>query len=216
MSPATSDAHSTDQQSSFLHVKPTRYTRENHHKFVNEPSIGLVCIQQDIKGKKGITSTRYLSIVSNTKIGDLPEIGALLIDTGKQVVEVDIDGDLEDEWSRMDKQSNGCFRETTRKIWEIAQQSRLGPFREWYFGNGTDHEKLLENKSVKMWTTRPPPNGQHSTSSTGGKKSAPSLPPESVVPRDTHYVSSDSDDSGNTIPRPPKVLRGRQPTRDGE
>jgi hypothetical protein len=216
MSPATSHAQPTDQQSSFLHVPPTRYTDEKHDRFMNGPSLGFVCTQQDIKGPKGIISTRYVSIVSNTNIGNLPAIRALLKETGKQVVEVGVDGDLEAAWAKMDEKTDGRFRETTRIIWELAQQSVLEPWERWEFGNGTDHEKLLGNPSVGIWTMQPRLTGQHSKSSTSGTKSALRLPSDAVVPRRKHYVRSDSDDPPDAVQSGMKSSRGRRTIRDGE
>jgi hypothetical protein len=208
MSHVTSDAQSTNQQSSFFHEPPIKYTTENHHEFMHGFNMGFVCTQQDTKGSKGISSTRYVSIVSNADIDAMPVIEAILKESGKQVVEVNLDGDLEAEWSKMDIKRDGRFRETIRDIWEYAQQSVRGPLRRWEFDNGTDHEKLLENPSVRIWTVRPRPTGQHFKSSTRGIKTAPSFPRDPVAVRKKHYVESNSRRSQRAMNTAPSLSPG--------
>jgi hypothetical protein len=217
MSPTISNAQTTTEQPSLLRVPATRYTPENHHKFLNEPSLGFAWDQEDFDGPDGTSSSvRFVSIVSNTDIGNRPEVEAAIKETGKQVVKADVDGDLAAEWKKVEAATNERFRRMSGKIMHIAQTSDLGPFREWKFDNGTDHMNLLREPSVNMWTTQPRPDGQHSKSRTSGTKSALRLPSGAVVPRRKHYVQNDSDDPSDTTQSGAQSSRGRKTIRDGE
>jgi hypothetical protein len=218
MSPTTSNAQSTTQKPSFLRVPATLYTPDNHYKFVNpnNSNLGFFWNQKDFEDPGGISSVRYTGIVSNTDIGDLPEVQEALKATGRQIVRVPLDGDVEAEWKKVEEKTNERFRQMSGKVMNIAQDSESGPSREWKFDNGTDYIKLLEDPSVRVWTTQPPPDGQHSKSSTGGNKTTSSLVSGTVALREKHYVQSDSEDPDNTIESGTKDSRARQKRKRGE
>lgn len=179
----------TTQQVSRYSVQPYLYSGKNHHKFISSNSLGIFMDQRT----EGDSSIKFPVLVTNTDIGENPAVIAALKDFGKPVVNVKPGGDIKAEWAKKGDDINKSFSEMSNKITDVAVDTLDGSLKFFSFANTKDHLSLLDDPSVKKYTTEPPPSGQ-TASNASGKRIPPTVASNGLATRTKHYEDSDSDD----------------------